>query len=138
MAAEGGPKQPPYINAVVALRTNLSPIKLLQACQEIEISLGRERDVEWGPCTMDIDILLYNGSIISDDNLQVPHPLMHERIFVLKPLKEIAPNLMHPVMEKTIEVLYDERMAEIGDKYDDELPGFKEIREATPDDYERW
>jgi len=138
MAAEGGPKQPPFMNAVVAVRTKLSPIKLLQSIQEIEISLGRERDIEWGPRTMDIDILLYNNSIISEDNLQIPHPLMHERLFVLKPLKEIAPNIMHPVLEKTVETLYDERMAEVGDKYDDELPGFKEIREGTPDDFERW
>ena len=138
MAAEGGPKQPPYINAVVLIRTKLSPEKLLLSVQDIEVALGREREVEWGPRTIDIDILTYNGSIISEDNLQIPHPLMHERMFVLKPLKEIAPTLIHPVLEKTVETLFDERMAEAGDKYDDELPGFKEIREGTPDDYERW
>jgi len=135
---EGGGSQPPFINAVVQAKCTLSPHKLLELCQEIEATLGREREIEWGPRTIDIDILLYEGEIISDDKLQIPHPLMHERMFVLKPMREIAPNLMHPVLEKSIESLYDERKAEMGDKYDDELPGFKEIKGGSMDDYERW
>lgn len=136
--AEGGADQPPFINAAVEIRTKLPPHKLLEFCQEIETALGREREVEWGPRTIDIDILLYENEIISDDKLQVPHPLMHERMFVLRPLKEIAPHMIHPVLEKSIEALYDERKAETGDKYDDELPGFKEIKGGAYDDYERW
>jgi 2-amino-4-hydroxy-6-hydroxymethyldihydropteridine diphosphokinase len=136
--AEGGGEQAPYINAAVEIRTKLSPHKLLEFCQEIETALGREREVEWGPRTIDIDILLYGSEIISDDKLQVPHPLMHERIFVLKPLKEIALHILHPVLEKSIEAIFDERKAEAGDKYDDELPGFKEIKGGGYDDYERW
>jgi 2-amino-4-hydroxy-6-hydroxymethyldihydropteridine diphosphokinase len=139
---EGGVDQPPFINAAVSIITKLPPEKLLEICQEIETALGRDREMEWGPRTMDIDILLYDDQIVSEDKLQIPHPLMHERMFVLKPLKEIAPTAIHPVLEKSIEVLYDERKAEGGDKYDDELPGFKEISKSggsgSYDDYERW
>jgi 2-amino-4-hydroxy-6-hydroxymethyldihydropteridine diphosphokinase len=139
---EGGADQPPFINAAVAIITKLPAEKLLEICQEIETALGRDREMEWGPRTIDIDILLYDDQIISEDKLQVPHPLMHERMFVLKPLKEIAPAAIHPVLEKSIEDLYEERKAEGGDKYDDELPGFKEISKSggsgSYDDYERW
>ncbi|MFA5034764.1 MAG: 2-amino-4-hydroxy-6-hydroxymethyldihydropteridine diphosphokinase [Candidatus Margulisiibacteriota bacterium] len=135
---EGNSEQPKFINAAVEIRTKLAPQKLLDVCQEIEAALGRERELEWGPRTMDIDILLYDDMIVSDDNLQIPHPLMHERIFVLKPLREIAPRVIHPVLEKTIEMIYDEKKAEHGDTYDDELPGFKEIKGASLDDFERW
>jgi len=137
--AEGGGDQPPFINAVVEVKTTLSPHKLLEVCQEIETALGREREVEWGPRTIDLDLLLYDDQIISNDQLQIPHPLMHERLFVLKPLREIAPHVIHPVLEKTIETLYEEKKeAEVGEKYDDELPGFKEIRGGAFDDFERW
>ena len=139
---EGGAEQPPFINAAVSIITKLPAEKLLEICQEIETALGRDREMEWGPRTIDIDILLYDDQIISEDKLQIPHPLMHERMFVLKPLKEIAPSAIHPVLEKSIEDLYEERKAEGGDKYDDELPGFKEISKSggsgSYDDYERW
>lgn len=136
--AEGGGTQPPFINAAVQIKTKLTPHKLLDICQEIETALGREREIELGPRTIDIDLLLYGGEIISDDKLQVPHPLMHERLFVLRPLREIASHLIHPVLEKSIDALYEERKAEMGPKYDDELPGFKEIKGGAIDDYERW
>ncbi|MDD5594261.1 MAG: 2-amino-4-hydroxy-6-hydroxymethyldihydropteridine diphosphokinase [Candidatus Margulisbacteria bacterium] len=139
---EGGTEQPPFINSAVAIITKLPPEKLLEVCQEIETALGRDREMEWGPRTIDIDILLFEDQIISEDKLQIPHPLMHERMFVLKPLKEIAPHAIHPVLEKSIEDLYEERKAEVGEKYDDELPGFKEISKSggsgSYDDYERW
>jgi 2-amino-4-hydroxy-6-hydroxymethyldihydropteridine diphosphokinase len=137
--AEGGREQPAFINAAIEIKTTLSAQKLLEVCQEIEAALGREREVEWGPRTIDIDILLFGDEIISDDKLQIPHPLMHERLFVLKPMKEIAPHALHPVLEKTIEALFDEKKTEVGEKYDDELPGFKDIgRGGSLDDYERW
>ena len=83
--------------------------------------------------------MLFDNEIISDDKLQIPHPLLHERLFVLKPLKEIAPHAIHPALEKSIETLFEERKVETGaEKYDDELPGFKEIRGGGVDDYERW
>jgi 2-amino-4-hydroxy-6-hydroxymethyldihydropteridine diphosphokinase len=136
--AEGAANQPPFINAVVEIKTKLSPHDLLDVCQEIEATLGREREIEWGPRTIDIDILLYDDEVISDDRLQIPHPLMHERLFVLMPLKELVPQLVHPILEKNIEALFDERKTEGGEKYDDELPGFKEIKGGSYDDYERW
>jgi len=135
---EGGGDQPPFLNSVVEIKTKMDPYSLLDLCQEIEATLGREREIEWGPRTIDIDILIYDDEIVSDDKLQIPHPLMHERLFVLRPLKELAPQQVHPILEKTIESLYDERKAELGDKYDDELPGFKEIKGGNYDDYERW
>jgi len=135
---EGNEDQPPFLNAAVEIETSLSPQKLLAAAQEIENTLGREREVEWGPRTVDLDILLYDDDIISDDKLQIPHPLLHERLFVLMPLAEIAPDAVHPTLEKTMGELYEEKKAESGDRYDDELPGFGEIKQSAPDDYERW
>ncbi|MFA4858529.1 MAG: 2-amino-4-hydroxy-6-hydroxymethyldihydropteridine diphosphokinase [Candidatus Margulisiibacteriota bacterium] len=136
---EGGVKQqPPFINAAIEIATPFSPEKLLGVCQDIEATLGREKEVEWGPRTIDLDILLFGDLIKSDDDLQLPHPLMHDRMFVLKPLKEIAPNVVHPVLEKTITQLFEDRKAEVGEKYDDELPGFGQIKEGAVDDYEKW
>ncbi|HTY13123.1 MAG TPA: 2-amino-4-hydroxy-6-hydroxymethyldihydropteridine diphosphokinase [Candidatus Omnitrophota bacterium] len=137
--AEGGGEQPAFINAAVMIRTTLSPHELLEKIQEIETALGREREVEWGPRTIDIDILMYSDQVISDDKLQIPHPLMHDRMFVLLPLKEIAPRAIHPMLEKTVEDLYEDKKNEAGEKYDDELPGFKEIKtRGGYDDFERW
>ena len=135
---EGNSDQPQFLNAAIEIQTVLDPYKLLSVLHETENVLGRERDVEWGPRTIDLDILLYDGQIVSDDKLQIPHPLLHERLFVLKPLSEIAPNAIHPALEKTIIDMSEERKNEIGDKYDDDLPGFKDIKKGAPDDYERW
>jgi 2-amino-4-hydroxy-6-hydroxymethyldihydropteridine diphosphokinase len=135
---EGNSDQPQFLNAAVEIQTSFDPYKLLSVLHETENALGRERDVEWGPRTIDLDILLYDNQIVSDDKLQIPHPLLHERLFVLKPLSEIAPNAIHPALEKTIIDIYEERKNEIGDKYDDDLPGFKDIKKGAPDDYERW
>jgi 2-amino-4-hydroxy-6-hydroxymethyldihydropteridine diphosphokinase len=135
---EGNSDQPQFLNAAVEIQTMMDPYKLLTVLHETENALGREREVEWGPRTIDLDILLYDGQIVSDDKLQIPHPLLHERLFVLKPLSEIAPNALHPALEKTIMDIYEERKNEIGDKYDDDLPGFKDIKKGAPDDYERW
>ena len=134
----GKEDQPAFLNAAVMIKTSLTPQKLLEETQEIETALGREREVEWGPRTIDIDILLFGDQIVSEDDLSIPHPLMHERMFVLQPLKEIAPRVIHPVLEKSISELYESRKAELGEKYDDELPGFKDIRKGGVDDYERW
>jgi len=135
---EGNTDQPQFMNAAVEIRTTLDPYKLLDVLQETENALGRERDVDWGPRTIDLDILLYDDLIISDDKLQIPHSLLHERLFVLKPLSEIAPNAVHPAMEKKIIDIYEERKNDVSEKYDDELPGFKNIKKGVADDYERW
>ncbi|TVL98642.1 MAG: 2-amino-4-hydroxy-6-hydroxymethyldihydropteridine diphosphokinase, partial [Candidatus Kuenenia stuttgartiensis] len=74
----------------------------------IELRMGRIRKEKWGPRTIDIDILLFGDRIVEDDQLKIPHPLMHERIFVLEPLVEIAPDMVHPVLKKTILQIYQE------------------------------
>lgn len=135
---EGEEEQPNFINAAVEIETSLAPQKLLSVIQDIETALGREREFEWGPRPIDIDILIFGDRVISTDNLQIPHPLLHERIFALQPLKEIAPYLVHPILEKTMEELLEERSQTSNEKYDDALPGFKEIKRGVADDYEKW
>lgn len=94
-----------FLNAAASLETTLLPTELLHVCQDIENRLGRIRTVRWGPRTIDLDILLFGGSIIDIPELEIPHPLMHERAFVLKPLCELAPDVLHPVLKKTALVL---------------------------------
>ena len=99
----GPPGQPAYINAVAQIRTSLTARRLLAVMQSVEKSLGRDRREEsrWGPRTLDLDLLLYGGEIISEPDLIVPHPLMHERRFVMEPLAEIAPGTIHPTLQAT-------------------------------------
>ncbi len=93
-----GPQdQPDYINAVVAIQTELTPIELLDCTQAIELEQGRVRkDERWGPRTLDLDIILYGNEVIDSERLTVPHYGMKEREFVLYPLAEIAPSLTLP------------------------------------------
>lgn len=97
-SAPMGPQdQPDYINAVVKLKTELSPIELLDLTQAIELKHGRVRkDERWGPRTLDLDILLYGNQTIQNERLTIPHYGMKERAFVLYPLAEIAPDLILP------------------------------------------
>ena len=112
----GGPKgQPLYLNAVAKIKTSLSPHKLLRSLQEIEQSLGRKRNTDWGPRTIDLDILLIGKEIISTDELIVPHPLMHERKFVMQPLAQIAPNAIHPILMMSAQTILES----LGDENDD-------------------
>lgn len=90
----GGPEQGPYLNVVVEIATDLSPRELLGVCHRIESAAGRVRDVRWGPRTLDLDILWIDGVRIDDADLQIPHPRMWERRFVLEPLAELAPDLV--------------------------------------------
>jgi len=101
----GGPMQGRYLNGAAELRTTLAPEKLLDVLQRIENNLGRTRTVRWGPRTIDLDVLLYGDEVIDTERLTVPHPLMHERGFVLGPLSEIAPDVRHPVLQQRIGVL---------------------------------
>ena len=94
--------QPWFLNAVVEAETDLFPKQLLARVQRIEQVLGRRLLKPKGPRTIDIDILLYGGAVIDADELQVPHPRLAERRFVLEPLAELAPNLHHPVTGRTV------------------------------------
>ena len=101
-AAWGYKSDNEYLNAVVLVETSLSPLELLAETQEIEIFMGRlQKTVEtYSDRIIDIDILLYDNEIIDLPTLKIPHPLMLERDFVLLPLIEIAPDLIHPVTSK--------------------------------------
>jgi len=94
--------QPWFLNCVVELKTEKTPRELLQGILEIEQQLGRRRGQQKGPRTIDIDILLFGESIVDLEGLTIPHPAMHERRFVLEPLMEIAPEVRHPVLNRTI------------------------------------
>lgn len=97
-----------FINAVLNGTTTLTPMELLKEMQEIERAMGRQPGVSYGPRPIDIDILFYGMTQIETISLTVPHPRMAQRAFVLKPLAEIAPTLMHPVLYYTItELLQD-------------------------------
>ena len=89
-------KQPDYVNAVAALETTLTPDTLLTALFDIENRFGRQREYHHAPRTLDLDLLLYDDQTIDTERLQVPHPRMHLRAFVLKPLTEIAPDIVIP------------------------------------------
>jgi len=93
-----GPPQPPYLNLVAELDTGLDPRELLQALLEVERALGRERKERWGPRTIDLDLLLYGDLVLEEEGLQVPHPRLHERAFVLVPLLDLLPEGRHPVL----------------------------------------
>lgn len=101
--AVGGPADaPPFLNAAAQISTTLTPHQLLAALMTIETSLGRVRITKWEPRIIDLDILLYGDHIVCTDDLVIPHPLLHERAFALKPLAEIAPQVEHPTLHATI------------------------------------
>ena len=97
-----------FLNAAAHITTDLAPLELLQAVQGIEDDLGRQRIVVNGPRTVDLDILLWEDKVIRSRGLIVPHPRMHERLFVLAPLRELAPKLLHPALGRTVEELEQE------------------------------
>lgn len=104
-AAWGKTDQPAFLNQVLYLKSDISARELLSHVLRIEKLLGRKRIEHWGARTIDIDILFYGGEIIEESDLIIPHQLLHERRFVLKPLAEIAPDLLHPVIKKSINQL---------------------------------
>jgi 2-amino-4-hydroxy-6-hydroxymethyldihydropteridine diphosphokinase len=96
--------QPRYLNAAALIATTLPPRELLTALLTIERTLGRTREADqrWGPRTIDLDLLLYGDQVLNETRLTIPHPRLHERLFVLTPLASIAPNLFVPTLNATI------------------------------------
>lgn len=111
-AAWGIEDQPDFLNQVITLNTHIDPQSLLEKLLSIETALGRQRKVKWGERIIDLDILFYGDEVIDDEHLTVPHPGIPSRRFTLLPLQEIAPKLIHPTLNKTIEEL----LAECPDK----------------------
>jgi len=97
-----GPPQPDYLNGCVIIQTMLTPHALLETLLTIEKQFGRVRRERWGPRTLDLDLLLFDDLVLEIPGLQIPHPRMTERAFVLVPLAEIAPNWIEPVSGKAI------------------------------------
>lgn len=104
----GEPNQDPFLNLVIMINTSLEPRDMLEKISRIERELGRERKEKWGPRIIDIDILFYGKRVIRDKGLEIPHPELHKRGFVLVPMMEIAPEFEHPILMKPIDELYME------------------------------
>ena len=94
--------QPDFLNLCLAAKTDLSPAEVLTFVKSLEVALGREPAERWGPRLIDIDLLFYANQIIETEKLTIPHPGLAERVFVLRPLADIAPEFVHPVLNETI------------------------------------
>lgn len=98
----GVEEQPDFLNGMIELRTLLFPQELLDVLHQVEQEANRERNMRWGPRTLDLDIIFYDDCVVDQEKLQIPHPDMENRQFVLKPLAELAPYLRHPLNGKTV------------------------------------
>jgi 2-amino-4-hydroxy-6-hydroxymethyldihydropteridine diphosphokinase len=107
-AAWGIEEQPDFLNLAICIHTTLSAQDLLAGIRAIENQLGRQRKLKWGQRTLDIDILFFDNEIIDTEELELPHPFIQERRFALVPMNELAADLLHPVLHKTISELLHE------------------------------
>jgi 2-amino-4-hydroxy-6-hydroxymethyldihydropteridine diphosphokinase len=104
----GYEEQPAFLNMVAKAETELGPEFLLKYLKQLEVGLGREQNFRWGPRLIDLDILFYNNRVINTPPLVIPHPRLHERAFVLVPLADVAPELVHPILRKSVSQLLAE------------------------------
>ena len=111
----GYEEQDNFLNGVLEIKTWLSPRLLMQVLLETEAALKRERIIHWGPRTLDLDILFYDNLITDDPVVTLPHPRIQDRLFVLEPMTEIAPNFIHPVLRKSMSRLTEELKAKEAD-----------------------
>jgi 2-amino-4-hydroxy-6-hydroxymethyldihydropteridine diphosphokinase len=98
--------QPRFLNMAVEIETDMEPVQLINTLNTIEQKVGRKKTHRWGPRVVDLDILLFDDIVMDEADLKIPHPLMHERAFVLEPLNEIAPLVKHPALKKTVSELF--------------------------------
>jgi 2-amino-4-hydroxy-6-hydroxymethyldihydropteridine diphosphokinase len=101
----GKTDQDSFLNMALVYSSNIKPAVLLDSILNLEIDLGRVRQEKWGPRLIDIDIIFYGNMVYQSDVLEIPHPYMHQRKFVLEPLMEIIPDFVHPLLEKKVSVL---------------------------------
>lgn len=104
----GREKQPDFLNQIIEVETELQPLQMLAALMKIEEKIGRIRKEKWGPRIIDLDILFWGNLIYIEDDLVIPHPDLHRRLFVLRSMLELNPDFLHPVLLKTIKELYSE------------------------------
>ena len=104
----GVKEQPLFLNMAIEVETKLNPGALLRILKDVEKEVGRKESTKWGPRIIDLDILLTDNIVLNKDNLKIPHPLMHKREFVLRPLCEIAPDIKHPVLKLSMNELLQE------------------------------
>jgi 2-amino-4-hydroxy-6-hydroxymethyldihydropteridine diphosphokinase len=113
VADAGAPGEDWFLNGVMQVETDITPQSLLTVCREIERSLGRDPEHRSGPRTIDLDILLYGDRMFQEQELTVPHPRLHLRRFVLEPLVELDPTLVHPALKQTVSQL----LAQLTDRH---------------------
>jgi len=110
---DGFPSENNFLNVAAVFETSLQPAEILQHTEQIEKQLGRtekSHDRQYADRCIDIDILMYDDQVINTPRLTIPHPMMHKRTFVLEPLNEIAPDILHPILKENIETLLQEQL----------------------------